>query len=63
MSDTLNTSRKTEIDIDPMFIDRWSPRSFLEDAVQEEDIKRLFEQTLYKMNWTTTAIKNDLSNQ
>jgi len=36
--------RKTDFNkMDRMFIERWSPRAFLSDAVEEEDIKTLFE--------------------
>jgi len=36
--------RKTDYDkLDRMFIDRWSPRAFVTDAIAEEDIMTLFE--------------------
>lgn len=35
--------RKAQHDIDPVFIDRWSPRSFLEKEVSEAILMRLFE--------------------
>lgn len=35
--------RKSQADIDPMFLDRWSPRAFRSCPVRQEDIERLFE--------------------
>ncbi|GAA0492384.1 nitroreductase family protein [Salinibacillus aidingensis] len=35
--------RKADYDIDPIYLDRWSPRSFLEKEVPEEVLMSLFE--------------------
>jgi nitroreductase len=35
--------RVPEADVDSMFLDRWSPRAFLEDALPEHQVKTLFE--------------------
>lgn len=35
--------RHTDYDIDPIYLKRWSPRSFLEKEVPEEDLMRIFE--------------------
>jgi len=35
--------RQPEHKIDPIFVERWSPRSFLEQPVPEEKLMRLFE--------------------
>jgi len=37
------TVRQPEHKIDPIFVERWSPRSFLEQPVPEEKLMRLFE--------------------
>ena len=43
MTTEIQNNRQTEIQIDPMFTDRWSPRSFLSDPIPEETILGLFE--------------------
>jgi nitroreductase len=35
--------RAPEVEVDSMFVDRWSPRAFLRDAIPEHQIKTLFE--------------------
>ena len=35
--------RRPNANIDPMFADRWSPRSFTPDAISDEEIAQLFE--------------------
>ena len=35
--------RIAEADVDSMFLDRWSPRTFLEDTLPEHQVKTLFE--------------------
>jgi len=40
---TRNNPRVPEAEVDRMFIDRWSPRSFSHDPVDEQDLKSLFE--------------------
>ncbi|ALC18185.1 nitroreductase [Desulfuromonas soudanensis] len=43
MSSPLSNSRTPEVDIDPMFTDRWSPRSFAPEPLSEEELQSLFE--------------------
>ncbi|WP_186576569.1 nitroreductase family protein [Aquibacillus kalidii] len=44
MSETeVNKYRQPDYDIDPIFINRWSPRSFLEKEVPEKDLMSVFE--------------------
>ena len=43
MTTQTQNERQTEIQIDPMFTDRWSPRSFSNDPIPEETILSLFE--------------------
>jgi len=43
MTQPIPNPRKPEADIDPMFLDRWSPRAFLPDPVPEPQLKSLFE--------------------
>ncbi len=42
-SSDLNQFRKADHDIDPIYLNRWSPRSFLEKEVPEEVLMRIFE--------------------
>jgi len=37
------TERAADHDILPLFVERWSPRSFLDEAIPEEDLLRMFE--------------------
>lgn len=39
----INQFRQTEHDIDPVFLNRWSPRSYQEKEVPEEVLMRVFE--------------------
>jgi nitroreductase len=39
---TANT-RTSDHDIDPLFLERWSPRAFLQDEISEADLMRMFE--------------------
>ena len=43
MTDMTPNPRKPEAPIDPMFPDRWSPRSFLTDSIPENELCSLFE--------------------
>jgi nitroreductase len=43
MSSPLSNSRTPEVDIDPMFTDRWSPRSFAPEPLSDEELQSLFE--------------------
>lgn len=43
MSSPLANSRTPEVDIDPMFTDRWSPRSFAPEPLSGEELQSLFE--------------------
>lgn len=43
MSNPLSNSRTPEVDIDPMFTDRWSPRSFAPEPLSDEELQSLFE--------------------
>jgi nitroreductase len=36
-------TRKAEFDIDPLFLERWSPRAMSGEPVAEADLRRLFE--------------------
>ena len=40
---TLTTARRASHDIDPLFIERWSPRAFTGEAIPQDDLFRLFE--------------------
>ena len=43
--------RKTDYkNLDNMFINRWSPRAFLEDPIADEDIKTIFEAARWSMS-------------
>lgn len=39
----IHTFRQADHEIDPIFLNRWSPRSFLDKEVSEEVLMRLFE--------------------
>lgn len=39
----INQRRKAEATIDPMFLDRWSPRAFLPEPIPGDQIQSLFE--------------------
>lgn len=43
MTSQSENSRKAQHEIDPLFIERWSPRSFINDPVSKDDLLRLFE--------------------
>lgn len=43
MGNIINNNRLTEAEIDSMFYDRWSPRSFSSETLTDEQIKSLFE--------------------
>lgn len=43
MSEFTPNPRRAEAEVDPRFLDRWSPRAFLPDPVPEESIRSLFE--------------------
>ena len=43
MTDKTINPRVPEADVDPMFPDRWSPRSFLPDTIPDNQVKSLFE--------------------
>lgn len=43
MTDKTPNPRKPEARVDPMFLDRWSPRSFLTDQIPENELSSLFE--------------------
>lgn len=43
MSDDLFNRRTPEWDIDPMFVDRWSPRAYRPEAIPKHQIRSLFE--------------------
>ena len=43
MTDKSINPRVPEADVDPLFPDRWSPRSFLPDPIPESQVKSLFE--------------------
>ena len=43
MNDAAPNPRRAEAEVDPRFLDRWSPRAFLSDPVPEESIRSLFE--------------------
>ena len=42
MTEIVN-NRKTEVPIDPQFIDRWSPRAFSSKPVEKEKLLSIFE--------------------
>lgn len=42
MTKTVN-SRSAEHSIDPLFLERWSPRAFTDEVISEAEIKALFE--------------------
>ena len=39
----IKNPRVSEVPVDPMFIDRWSPRAFSTEPVPEESLRTLFE--------------------
>lgn len=43
MTETIRNNRRTETDCDSMFVDRWSPRSFLRRPIPEDQLQMLFE--------------------
>ena len=43
MNDAAPNPRRAEAEVDPQFLDRWSPRSFRPDPIPEERIRSLFE--------------------
>ena len=43
MTKPLPNSRQPDVDLDPMFPDRWSPRAYLPQAVDEATLQTLFE--------------------
>jgi len=43
MKDTVHQQRATEAEVDPLFPQRWSPRSFLSDPVPGHQLQSLFE--------------------
>ena len=43
MPDNLHNPRTPECDVDPMFVDRWSPRSFRSEVVPDHQIRSLIE--------------------
>ena len=43
MRSFIQNSRSTEAEVDCMFVDRWSPRAFLPDALPQHQIDALFE--------------------
>ncbi|MCB9475409.1 MAG: nitroreductase family protein [Deltaproteobacteria bacterium] len=43
MSNEIPNPRKTETNVDRLFVDRWSPRSFDSTPIPEEDLKTIFE--------------------
>ena len=43
MSDNFANLRKTETQVDSIFIERWSPRSYLEENISDQDLFSLFE--------------------
>lgn len=40
---TTANSRSSEYDVEPMFLERWSPRAFTGEAMPHEDLLKLFE--------------------
>lgn len=42
MTNTAN-NRSAEHDIDPLFLERWSPRAFTDEIISEAELKALFE--------------------
>lgn len=56
MSTTKTTSspRKPAYDIEPIFVERWSPRSFLDKQVSDEQLFRLFESA----RWAPSAFNH-----
>jgi nitroreductase len=43
MSGPLRNPRIPEVEVDSMFIDRWSPRGFIDEPVPEHQVQSLFE--------------------
>lgn len=43
MEEKIQNPRTPEVDVDPMFYDRWSPRSFTSEAITHQQVLTLFE--------------------
>jgi nitroreductase len=43
MTAPMHNPRTPEVEVDAIFVDRWSPRSFLPEPILEEDLQSLFE--------------------
>jgi nitroreductase len=48
------STRKPDHPIDPFFADRWSPRSFLPEAIAEDDLRTIFEAA----RWAPSSYNN-----
>ena len=43
MSTPIHNSRTPEVEVDSMFLDRWSPRAFIDEPIPEHQVRSLFE--------------------
>ena len=60
MTQTLN-GRTAEYEVDPIFLQRWSPRAFTGEAMPHEDLLRLFEAAHWAPSGNSTAVLAMLS--